>query len=123
MCYYCTRKDVIAISIGTIIRNRRLELGLTLEEVGAFVGVGKSTVLKWESGYIENMKRDKIKLLSEVLKISPVSLITGDISTDTNFSQEDELRNAVIKLFDSLSDEGKRQVKQFIEYILSKEGN
>ena len=37
---------------------RRKELGLTLEDVGNIVGVTKSTVKKWESGYIENMRRE-----------------------------------------------------------------
>lgn len=30
------------------IKSRRLELGLTLEQVGQKVGVGKSTVRKWK---------------------------------------------------------------------------
>ncbi|MBO5415138.1 MAG: helix-turn-helix transcriptional regulator [Clostridia bacterium] len=34
------------------IKERRLELGLTLEEVANAVGVAKSTVKKWESGQI-----------------------------------------------------------------------
>lgn len=67
------------MDIGKLIHNRRTELGLTLEEVGNAVGVGKSTVKKWESGFISNMKRDKISLLASALKISPVSLITGEI--------------------------------------------
>lgn len=44
------------MNIGDIMRVRRQELGLTLEEVGDYVGVGKSTVRKWEHGDIENMK-------------------------------------------------------------------
>ena len=60
------------------LKARRKELGLTLEEVGNFVGVGKSTVRKWETGYIENMKRDKIALLAQVLKVSPVEIVTGE---------------------------------------------
>lgn len=38
------------------LKNRRLELGMTLEDVGDYVGVGKSTVKKWENGMINNMK-------------------------------------------------------------------
>jgi repressor LexA len=53
------------------LSKRRKELGLTLEDVGNIVGVGKSTVKKWESGYIENMKRDKIALLAKALQVSP----------------------------------------------------
>jgi transcriptional regulator with XRE-family HTH domain len=59
------------------IKKRRLELGLTLEEVGKAVGVSKSTVRKWETGYIGNMKRDKIGKLATVLKISPADSWDG----------------------------------------------
>ncbi|MCY7730914.1 helix-turn-helix domain-containing protein [Aerococcus urinaeequi] len=42
------------------IKYRRKELGTTLKQIGDIVGVGRSTVLKWERGMIENMRRDKI---------------------------------------------------------------
>lgn len=74
------------MSIGKIISNRRKELGLTLEEIGSFVGVGKSTVQKWESGYISNMRRDKIALLAKVLKMNPAELIDDDSSEPSNIS-------------------------------------
>ena len=69
------------MDIGTIIRNRRLELNLTLEEIGNAVGVSKSTVQKWENGFISNMKRDKISALAKILNINPVTLITGEYPT------------------------------------------
>ena len=47
-------------TMGERIRRLRKERGLTLMEVGEAVGVGKSTVRKWEIGMIANMKRDKI---------------------------------------------------------------
>ena len=65
------------------MRVRRQELGLTLEEVGDYVGVGKSTVRKWEHGDIENMKRDKIALLSKILKLIPLTFITGEVEYGT----------------------------------------
>lgn len=71
------------MNIGEIIRTRRQELGLTLENIGDYVGVGKSTVRKWEHGDIENMKRDKIALLSEILKLSPLTFITGKVEYKT----------------------------------------
>ena len=61
--------------IGNLIKTRRLELGLTLEEVGEAVGVGKSTVRKWETGHIQNMRRDRIAMLARVLQIDPSLLI------------------------------------------------
>ncbi len=61
--------------IGIKIKKLRQSLGLTLEEIANFVGVGKSTVAKWESGKIANMKRDKIASLSKILKVSPTYLM------------------------------------------------
>lgn len=65
-------------NIGKLISERRKELGLTLEDVGNIVGVGKSTVKKWESGLISNMRRDKISLLAKALQIKPTELIGED---------------------------------------------
>ena len=59
------------------IKNRRKELGITLEDIGNYVGVSKGTVQRWETGGISNMRRDRIKKLSEILKISP-DMLLGD---------------------------------------------
>lgn len=88
------------MNIGELIRNRRIELKLTLEEVGNMVGVSKSTVKKWEDGYISNMKRDKIALLAKALQIEPVSLITGELITtslenDSSFVLSEHEKNLI----------------------------
>lgn len=62
------------------IKRRRKELNLTLEQVGDAVGVGKSTVRKWETGMIANMKRDKMAALAKVLQMSPIELFGLDDS-------------------------------------------
>lgn len=83
--------------IGKKIQLRRKELGLTLEEVGQAVGVGRSTVLRWEQGMIKNMRRDKIAALAKVLQISPIEFVP--LRTDPNLrltvkvsSDEDQQR-------------------------------
>lgn len=65
------------------IKTRREELHMTLEEVGNIVGVGKSTVRKWETGQIENMRRDKIAALAKALRVSPGYLMGWEENTDT----------------------------------------
>lgn len=69
------------MNIGDLIHNQRKALHLTLEEVGKAVGVSKSTVKKWETGYISNMKRDKIALLANILQIDPTELINDNTNT------------------------------------------
>lgn len=53
------------------ISDLRAKHGLTLEQVAKQVGVGRSTVRKWETGLIANMRRDKIEKLAKALHTSP----------------------------------------------------
>ena len=41
------------MKVNKLLESRRKELGLTMEDVAKKVGVSKSTVKKWESGYIK----------------------------------------------------------------------
>lgn len=119
------------MNIGNIIYNRRKELGLTLEEVGDVVGVNKSTVKKWESGDISNMRRDKIALLAKALKINPVDLVNG---SETELSDEDtelaeyleELKNRselrmLFKLAKNATKDDVEQAVRIIEAIAKKD--
>ncbi|MCD8211532.1 MAG: LexA family transcriptional regulator [Oscillospiraceae bacterium] len=63
---------------GEKINRLRLEQNMTLEELGDKVGVGKSTVRKWEKGIIANMKRDKIAKIAEALGTTPAYLMGWD---------------------------------------------
>ncbi len=58
-----------------ILYHRRKELGLTLADVAASVGVSKGTVSRWESGQIDNMRRDRLAALAKTLKMSPLALM------------------------------------------------
>lgn len=64
------------MDIGIKLKNRRKELDLTMLEVAKKVGVSEATVSRWESGDIANMRRDKIALLANALRVSP-SYIMG----------------------------------------------
>lgn len=77
--------------IGKMIFERRKQLGLTLEDVGNAVGVGKSTVRKWENGMIKNMGRDKIAALAAVLQMDPVQLVpVPDVQLNLKMFGKDE---------------------------------
>lgn len=62
-------------SVHEIIKERRESLGYSLNELAEKIGVNRSTVMRWENGDIENMKRDKIVSLAEALKISPAVIM------------------------------------------------
>ncbi len=71
------------------IKKLRKEKGLTLEQVANIVGVGKSTVRKWETGMIANMKRDKIAALANALGTTPAFLM-GWSESEKNLSPSEE---------------------------------
>lgn len=57
------------------IKELRLANDMTLEQVADIVGVSKSTVRKWETGMIANMRRDKIATLAKALHTTPEYLM------------------------------------------------
>ena len=63
------------MDFGQKIKQIRISRGMSLEQVGDIVGVGKSTVRKWETGDIANMRRDKIALLADALGVEPSYLM------------------------------------------------
>ena len=93
------------------LEQRRKELGLTLEEVGRYVGVSKSTVKKWETDYIDNMKRDKIALLSQALQVSPLALLGIEDVTQPKQSE-------IETLYSQLDSEDKAEVRGIIKGLL-----
>lgn len=65
------------------IKQRRIELNMTMEELGKLIGVSTPTIQRYESGEIKNVRRDKIKLLADALKVSPAKLMGWDDKEDT----------------------------------------
>ena len=105
------------------IKQRREELGLTLEEVGNIVGVGKSTVRKWETGDIANMRRDKIAKLAVALRTSPAYLLGYDEvekAADPKVDGLSPLEARLLDMFCQFSDDQKEMILAQIEFLLNK---
>ncbi|WP_019155461.1 helix-turn-helix domain-containing protein [Robertmurraya massiliosenegalensis] len=68
------------------VRNRRLELGLTLEDVAKAVGVSAPTIQRYESGEIKNIRKDKIKALSDALRVTPSFLMDWEETAEAKQS-------------------------------------
>lgn len=100
-----------------IIKKRREELGLTYEQLGNLVGVGKSTVRKWETGMIENMRRDNIVALAKALNISPAIIMgweTIDSDCNNNLSKEEA---TLLEDYNKLDTEDKNKVIDYTQLL------
>lgn len=101
------------------IKELRLSKGMTLEQVAKIVGVGKSTVRKWETGMIANMKRDKIALLAQALSTTPAYLMgwfEDDVKPKPVVLNEHE--KVIIDLFRQVPEEKQKMVLQMIQVAL-----
>ena len=70
----------IFMEIAKLIRERRLELGLTMKQLGQKAGASESAVSRWEAGETDNMKRTNIVKVADALHISPLAFLGYDIS-------------------------------------------
>ena len=83
------------MDISEKIKTLRKQRGLTLEAVGSVVGVGKSTVRKWENGDIKNMRRDKIALLAQALGVTPGYLMGWESYDETEAEPAQQPRDEI----------------------------
>lgn len=60
------------------IKERRLALNLTQEELAQRLGLQKSAIAKYESGRVENIKRSVLAKMAEILECSPTYLMGWD---------------------------------------------
>ena len=101
------------------IKELRKEKGLTLEQVADIVGVGKSTVRKWETGMIANMKRDKIASLAKALGTTPEYLMGWE---EKKSSPDEQMLNEgerfLIELFRRVPEENQQMVLKMIRAAL-----
>lgn len=99
-----------------VIRSRRSELGLTLEEVARRVGVSRATVLRWETGSIKNLGRDKIAALAAALHVSPEYLLGW--TEDPGVQMEIDLASATA----DLTPEEVASVLNYIAFLKTQRG-
>lgn len=105
------------MEISEKIYRLRKEKGLTLEQIGDFVGVGKSTVRKWESGMIKNMRRDKIAKLAQCLGVSPAYLM-GWEEPNSAVDTSSEIAKELISLLTDMTVQQKVMLLNYAYKIL-----
>lgn len=66
------------MTIGERIKARRLELGLSVDEVADKLGKNRATIYRYESSEIEKIPTVVLEPLSQILKVSPAYLMGWD---------------------------------------------
>ena len=109
------------MEIGVLIKQRRVEKGLSLMDIANFCDVSKATVARWENGDIKHMRRDKIEKLSLILNVSPITIITGELPTnDDTISTSDFLNQlgVLLQRVRDLEQSDKQQIMSFVSMTI-----
>ena len=64
--------------IGKLLKQKRKEKGLTLEQAGKLIGVSKVTYRDYELNNIKSARMDKLKAISNFLELSPEDLFNNE---------------------------------------------
>ena len=59
------------MTIADRIRNRRIELGLSVDDLAKLLNKNRATVYRYESNYIKNYSPDVISMLADALHTTP----------------------------------------------------
>lgn len=64
------------------MKKRREELNMSYQTLSDKVGISKSTLQRYETGYIKNMPVDKLEDIAAALSVSPAYLMGWDDKSD-----------------------------------------
>lgn len=79
--------------IGNRIKSRRKELKFTLQEIADKVGVASSTIQRYESGSISQLKLPVLESIAKAINVNPVWLVKEDAPMSTEISDDIFLNN------------------------------
>ena len=94
----------MALTIGQLIKQSRINRGLNQEELGELVWVKKSAVAKWENGRVSEIGRSNLQGLAKALGIDPAELI-GEDGIEVRKRIKKDPKAAAAKAAELLSDQ------------------
>lgn len=92
--------------IGDRIRKKRIEKGMTLEQLANFLDVGHQAVSKYEKGVVTNIPLERIEALAKALGTTTEYLINGN-KTRNFIQNQNEL--------ELLTEEQKAQLDSYLQ--------
>lgn len=87
--------------MGQRIKQCRLHIHMTQEELGNRLGVQKSAIRKYEKGIVDNIPRSRIALMAEIFGVDPVWLMGFDEKQDNQPETKQEKHETDCDLIDA----------------------
>lgn len=101
------------------IKNRRLALELSYQDLSDATGISKSTLQRYETGFIKKVPINQMEVLAKALHVTPAYLMGWEESSPTPLplTQQEETH---IKKYRQLDADGKEEIDDLIDVKLAK---
>ena len=114
------------MNIGQRIKERRKALKMSAEEMGEKLGKDRSTIYRYENGFIENLPLDILEPIAEVLQTTPQYLMGWQETEQKNSALVDITIRArtdkeffsIVNGLNQLNADQLASVKQIVELLL-----
>lgn len=104
------------MEIQTIIKNRRIQLGLTMKDVAKALNVSEATISRYESSDIQNMGIDKLVPLAKILHCSPGYLMGWEETPTPAESAISEEAFMIARAYDDADEVDKEMVRRILKF-------
>ena len=101
------------------IKERRLKLEMSYQDLSDATQISKSTLQRYETGYIKKVPINQIEILAKALHTTPSYLMGWDAppSSSLSLTQQEETH---IKKYRQLDADGKEDIDDLIDVKLAK---
>ena len=116
------------------IKLRRLELGLSYQELSDLTGINKSTLQRYETGFIKKVPINQVQIIAKALNVTPGYLMGWENNKENQtYSLNPEAAKMAQEIYDNpqykvlfdatkkLKPESIKEVMKFIDYQKAKE--
>ena len=111
------------MTIGERIKARRIQIGLTVDQVADRIGKNRATVYRYESNDIEKFPLDILPPLARVLNTTPAYLMgwsdTADAHLSLALTSTPDLtpgETELLRKYRALDDSGRGRVRNVLDY-------
>ena len=108
------------MTVGERIKQRRKELKMSADELGARLGVNRSTVFRYENGYIEKLPIDILTPIAQALQTTPQYLMGWETEAKQKQPAEGELsdiKREFIRKVEGMSDSQIARLEQILALV------
>ena len=111
-------KEVNTMTIGERIKQRRIDLGLSADDLANAIGKNRATIYRYENGNIENLPITILEPLAKALHTTPADLLGRTLEKEP--LKLSALEERIIMKLRQLNSEAIEEIEDIIDVKLAK---